>query len=504
VSERKDIFYPSLNLLLAFFLLNVVLQPLTDPDFWWHLRSGVDLIHNGWSPPATDPYSHTLPDWPWVNHSWLLDGIIGMVYTSLGPFGLLGVILLFAGIRAAAFILSADLSRVGWPYRLLAVAGALWVARPFLGATHMTTLLGLAVVLWLSDRYLTGHEAPLWVIPPVFLLWANLHAGFPAGLVVLLVIGCVSAVARLVVTRWPALADRIDEPVMTWVHIRRFTWCTVASGLATFANPYGWRLHEEIYQTLSDPLSMTKVVHWQTTTFTDPTGIRYGVDLAALALAAALFYRRVEPIRLAVLTTCLVTSLLHWYLIPLFLLVSVPLWADLLAACTVRLRAACPTMQTYPKRWLLVMTLIAALTLGALGPGHMQQVARSGLAPEQFFRRTWYPIEAIQWVQANRHLVGARLLNHFDYGGFLLWWLPDVKVFIDGRMPYWNLDDRRIFSDYLALFKNPPALGVLDKYHVDWALMKSGSRLDTTLSGLPDWQVLYRDRKATVYVKRRK
>ncbi|MGH7168468.1 MAG: hypothetical protein ACREII_08035, partial [Nitrospiraceae bacterium] len=60
-----------------------------------------------------------------------------------------------------------------------------------------------------------------------------------------------------------------------------------------------------------------------------------------------------------------------------------------------------------------------------------------------------------------------------------------------------------IFSDYLALFKNPPALGALDKYHVDWALMKSGSRLDTTLSGLPDWQVLYRDHKATVYVKRR-
>src|SRR5688572_31115519 len=74
----NNVRYPALDALLLFFLLNLVLQPLVEPDFGWHLRTGLDLLRNGWRLPECDPYSHTMPDWPWVEHAWLTDGLIGL------------------------------------------------------------------------------------------------------------------------------------------------------------------------------------------------------------------------------------------------------------------------------------------------------------------------------------------------------------------------------------------------------------------------------------------
>ena len=74
---------------------------------------------------------------------------------------------------------------------------------------------------------------------------------------------------------------------------------------------------------------------------------------------------------------------------------------------------------------------------------------------------------------------------------------------IDGRMPAWRIDDRRIFEDYLALTNwDPPALGVLDKYLVDWALVKRNGPLERALAGERGWRMVYADAKVMIYVRR--
>src|SRR6187431_3382745 len=92
----------ALNFLLLMVIVNFALQPLTEPDFGWHLRTGLDLLHNGFSLPHSDPYSHTMPDWAWVEHAWLTDVVIGAIY-SLG--GGLGIILLFACVTTGAWLI---------------------------------------------------------------------------------------------------------------------------------------------------------------------------------------------------------------------------------------------------------------------------------------------------------------------------------------------------------------------------------------------------------------
>ncbi|MBI3604319.1 MAG: hypothetical protein HY205_07740, partial [Nitrospirae bacterium] len=148
----------------------MALQPLVEPDFGWHLRTGLDLLNNGWRLPSTDPYSHTMTDWPWVEHAWLTDSLIGLLYQGLGSAGPLAAIGFFAAAVTGAFLVSARLAQAGRTYRLLAVAGSFWVALPFLGArTQLVTLLGVAVVLRLWSCYRAGRLSHLWAIPP--LLW---------------------------------------------------------------------------------------------------------------------------------------------------------------------------------------------------------------------------------------------------------------------------------------------------------------------------------------------
>jgi hypothetical protein len=145
----------------------------------------------------------------------------------------------------------------------------------------------------------------------------------------------------------------------------------------------------------------------------------------------------------------------------------------------------------------------AAAVLLWLGPDHLESVARAARTPTAFFHTTAYPIEAALWAQRHRDRIGARMYNDYGDGGFLLWWLPDQKIFIDGRMPAWRIGDRWIFYDYIALTAgDPPALRVLEKYRVDWGVLKRDSPLERALRGLPDWEAVYDDPKAVIYVKR--
>src|SRR5512132_3330846 len=125
---------PILNLLLLGFALNLTLQPLVEPDFGWHLRAGLDLIAHGWMVPDTDPYSHTMPDWRWVEHAWLTDGLLGLIYHGLEPVGALGVIIFFGVVTTLAWWVAAGQASVPQTYRLVAMVVSLWVALPFLGA----------------------------------------------------------------------------------------------------------------------------------------------------------------------------------------------------------------------------------------------------------------------------------------------------------------------------------------------------------------------------------
>src|ERR671932_1617198 len=76
-------------------------REISDPDFWWHLRTGQYIVETR-TIPHTDIYSFTNNGKEWVTHEWLSEVLIYLLYRA-GGFGLL--IVSFAAIITASFLI---------------------------------------------------------------------------------------------------------------------------------------------------------------------------------------------------------------------------------------------------------------------------------------------------------------------------------------------------------------------------------------------------------------
>ena len=484
-------------LLLFIVIVNFALQPLTEPDFGWHLRTGLDVLHRQLSLPEKDPYSHTMPDWAWVEHAWLTDVSIAGIYTL---FGALGVIVFFSVVTVGAWLLGAAVASAGLAFRWLACALSLWVALPYLGArTQLVTLLGIALLLWILRRWQEGNDSLSWWIPPLFLLWANLHGGFVVGLLVLGLVMVTTFIVRWLSARRIVSIDPSDERLFSRGELKRLALLVAASASLTLLNPYGWRLHAEIIDSLSNRFMLETLQEWQPLSISALAGRRYALYLAGLGIGMAFCYRRIQPVRWVVGVVFLAFSFRHMRNIPFFLIWSLPLVAEILARAFERLSLRWPLSDAWVRKGELAAAGFLAGLLWWLGPEHVHRVALSGTRPAEFFRATSYPIEAVEWLHAHREQAGERLYNDYAYGGFLLWWLPGTKIFIDGRMPAWQRGQRDILRDYLALTGETPDMSVLAKYSVDWALVKRQTPLEEGLARSAAWSRVYDDEKAVIY-----
>jgi len=112
-------------------------RQLSDPDFWWHLKTG-EYIVKTLRFPRVDFYSFTLPGKPWVAHEWLSEVIFYLVYSRVGPYAL---IFIFTALIVLAF---------GIVFRRLAV-------HPFIKAFAMLQVIGaLSVEVNTGMRFSRG------------------------------------------------------------------------------------------------------------------------------------------------------------------------------------------------------------------------------------------------------------------------------------------------------------------------------------------------------------
>src|SRR3989344_8710901 len=85
-------------LLGLFFIFLIVLSFFTfsnalDPDLGWHIKTGQLILERG--VPYQDWYSYTMPNFPWVDHEWLLDVVMYKIYYYFGSHVLLFLFLFF-------------------------------------------------------------------------------------------------------------------------------------------------------------------------------------------------------------------------------------------------------------------------------------------------------------------------------------------------------------------------------------------------------------------------
>ena len=74
-------------------MLAMTARNATDPDLWWHLRTGQWIVENG-RIPHSDIFSFTRAGHPWISHEWLSE----VIFYELWKHGGAAALIIFSAV----------------------------------------------------------------------------------------------------------------------------------------------------------------------------------------------------------------------------------------------------------------------------------------------------------------------------------------------------------------------------------------------------------------------
>ena len=158
---------------------------LADPDTGLHIRTG-DWIVAHHQVPRRDLYSFTIPGTPWCDWEWLSDVLFSILHRCGGlgaitAFSLLLLCLTSVILYRTARLHASRTVALAVTYIVMATTTIHWLARP-----HLLTWLLVALFCRVLDDSEFDELSRRWLLLLLLMaLWANLHGGFIAGLVVI-------------------------------------------------------------------------------------------------------------------------------------------------------------------------------------------------------------------------------------------------------------------------------------------------------------------------------
>ena len=455
----------------------------TDADACMHWRVGEDMLRSGQVVRA-DTYSHTMPGAPVITKEWLSEiffaaaGRLGG-YKGLGVLGALAIATTFWLLHRQLLREGNDLLIATLVTLLAAWAGVIhWLARP-----HVFTF--LLLLLWNGAlRRFEADGRPMRlavVLAALMLFWVNLHGAFLLGFVVL---GAYWLGAVIEFIRPPAAVPRTAAR-------RKIFWLTIAGLLAlavSLINPNGWHLHQHNIQFMRSSYLTNLLFEHRPINFHSSDALGFLMWLAALIAALAV---RQRP-RLPASSVILIAGWTYLALyavrnIPLMALVTAPIVASAFSACvrgrwrekSQRLSAENAASNGWP-----VVALIALIAV-VLVP------RSTDMPPDR------WPVNAVKFINQHPEQFTGNMLNQHAWGGYLMWVMPERKVFVDGRTDFYGEAFIRNFLDLTEL--RPGWREKLDTCKVSWTLLTTDHPLTQALALAQNWRLAYSDSLATIY-----
>jgi hypothetical protein len=425
-------------------------------DTWWLIREGREILLRG-SVSLVDTYSHTADGLFWPNHEWLTEVVFFAAHR-------VGGMPLIAAICAATILLtwgtSWRLTPGRFEVRFLLFAGAValsasgWAIRPQI---FSMALFLLTVVLCLERR-------DAW-LPPLFVVWANLHGAVALGLVVV----------------------AADAAARTWAE-RRIPWrfATIAAlcGAATLVSPLGWRLWTFIPASM-ERSRINQLVEWLPPDFA-PLYLPFWILGAVLVLFSAVRARHLETRSLELTAIALATLPLAIQArrnVPVFLLVAVPA----LAALIENWRPSPPPRARRPENERLNGAIVTIAAVGACAG-----IVMAWSIPAA--RLGWTPMSPAA-VTAVRSCDDP-LYNTYADGGVLIWFVRDRRVFIDNRQDPYPPD---LLRQNRQLEMDGEYEQTFDAYKINCAVIPSTSVVARRLNEDARWARRYADSQWNVF-----
>lgn len=391
-----------------------------DPDLWGHVRFGQDIVASGALHDA-DPYSFT-SDRAWINHEWLAEVLMAFAYEAGGAAGL--NLLRLAIIVLVLALVWWRLHATEWILRvqLVAVTALGIVLRAHTVRPQLFSLLLFAVALTLVTRAEErGSVRPLYLLPIVTMVWANLHGGWIVGL------GMVGL--------W--MAARIATGKAPGGHAWLLASLGIAALAGTLVNPYGpdmWRFLAETVR-VERPL----ISDWRPTYALEPAlAALWLVPAGLTAFALARAPRRWDLGAIVLVATLGLAALRVSRLDAFFMLAAVFFLAPLLR----QFNAAGGTEPAL--RW------SRAAKPAVVAMGAVILVVAGWRLPNLELRPEANPEpESAQYIRDHR--LEGRMVTWFNWGQYAIWHLsPRIRVSMDGRRETVYSDS--VVSDHLRFY----------------------------------------------------
>jgi len=501
---------PGFTDLLGIFLIVLVAfvgghRLFGDADAATHVATGLWILEHR-EIPKVDPFSGTRSGAEWFAHEWLADLGCALLYRACGWGGLVAVSALtitLAHVLLFRFLVRRGddvLAAFGAVVAAAATASSHWLARP-----HLMTVLFLVAWAIILEQVVHGRwrRRALLALPPLALVWCNVHGGF---LVAFGILACYALGVCLA-----AGAGRAFLPPLL---------ATFAGAAAcVLVNPWGWRLPRHLVTffafhgpalratsefapaVVDDRAGVALFVFIGLCTAGIGLGLRAGAaeesgraavasrargalgpfhpgTVLALALTTAMAVRSIRHVEVMAVFGALVTSGgLSSYL----KLKAEPEMRAYLAA--LRLREECCGGAVVASA-LLIIWILAFMGL----------LPRAGFDPAQF------PVSAVAALKRSGPAPTGPVFAPDVWGGYLILEWPQARVFVDGR---WDMYGDEFFERYADIYLARPGWSsALEAKKVTLALLPRDAALAEAMRASADWVLWRADETALVFRRR--
>ena len=457
--------------------------PLTqsDGDLFAHIAFGRRVLSDG-ALPITSVLGFAATPTPAIAPAWGA----ATLFAALERWGGLGIIAACVAVLAGAthgalarFLRSRGagathvlvISLVG-----LALASSHWLARP-----HAFTLAASAALIILLEA---NDRRWLWLVPPLFAVWSNLHGGWVFGIIVL---GCYvigSCLAHFL--------GRGDHHA-TFAHT--YTILFAASCIATLCNPYGIQLHAAIWRSLSDPSVASVINEYQPPSFRSPTDLLFFAVIVAASAGLAMS-RHLPP--LAWTLVALVGALFSFRAsrnISLFAVTAFPLMALHFSADIARWKPRSTLAADLAKYdathekggwWLLAYAVILLVAASGGRIGSVQLIANAVESGR-------FPVAATRALDEER--IDRPLLTTWAWSGYVPFASPGRRTYFDPL----SFTPETLRAYGTILLTRSGWEHTLDSLGVDLVLAPPTLPLADSLVVSREWRVRRRDRFSTLF-----
>lgn len=514
-----------------------------DPDFGWHLKTGEEIILTG-QVPTINRIDYTLSGQSWVDHEWLANAAVYWIYSNWGYpainiiFALIPLLTLLILNRFIIKEYTKKKTNI-WLFILIEIMGIIAFI-PHFGVrmqeiTFLCVLL-LSLILYYYNK--NKHWATLLWLLPLFYFWANTHGGFLVGWVILFLFFS-AKITEHILHRFLDWKFMDFENVLTLRQIGTYSLISLGALATTFFTPYGLKLYE-FFSTYTNTFYFNYILEWLPQwnyPYVYWQCIFIGIIISALIIELIYICQKKSNHRLDLwqigiivgFTIMAIKSRRHF---PLLFIISAP-W--LIAFITDFLGLKSVDFKYFKNRsaniliniFLSFCFLIVSLNI-LISTDFVHDPFASFCEDKHSPRRSelLFPCESISFLKSNPEYRDLKLFNNFGWGGFIIWTWPEKQLFIDGRLPQANYENRSLLEEYQDFFKEDLIQDHLEKHQIQAVLLYDNSKqtklnwfeknflfmnevdfnqpnaLKQYLDNNPKWKMVYSDNIAKIYVKK--